>query len=150
MDAAERQLTIVQAIIYRALALIALTAVLAGCGQATGGGSSGGTTTTPPPGAIVGHVVSYRSHARKHLQPLPGVRVAAYRRAFPVVGPIIMNGPKAVAHTVSANDGSFSLTGLHPGRYFVVAQSSARWVQVSPSAGAKLTIAVCSDCPLPL
>jgi hypothetical protein len=133
----------------RALALIALTVALAGCGQATGGGSSGGTTT-PVSGAIVGHVVSYRSDARKHTQPLPGVRVAAYRRAFPVVGPIMVNGPKAVAHTVSAHDGSFTLSGLRPGRYFVVAQSSARWVQVTPLAGAQLTIAVCSDCPLPL
>ena len=138
-----------QTAIHRAIALMALTAVLAGCGQATGGDSSGGTTT-PPSGAILGHVVSYRSHARAHVQPLPGVRVSAYRRAFPVVGPITVNHPKAVADTVSARDGSFSLTGLLPGRYFVVAQSSARWVQVSPWAGAKLTIAVCSDCPLPL
>lgn len=132
----------------RALALIALTVALAGCGQATSGGSSG--TTTPVSGTIVGHVVSYRSHARKHVQPLPNVRVAAYRRAFPVVGPIMVNGPKAVAHAVTADDGSFTLSGLRPGRYFVVAQSSARWVQVTPLAGAQLTIAVCSDCPLPL
>jgi hypothetical protein len=138
-----------QTMTIRALVLIALTVGLAGCGQATGGGSSGGPTA-PVSGAIVGHVVSYRSHARKHVQPLPGVRVAAYRRAFPVAGPIMVNGPKAVAHTVTANDGSFALSDLRPGRYFVVAQSSAHWVQVTPLAGARLTIAVCSDCPLPL
>ena len=134
---------------YRVLSVIALTAALAGCGQATGSGSSSGTTT-PPPGSMVGHVVSYRSQARAHVQPLPGVRVSAYRRAFPPVGPVTPNRPKAIAATVSASDGSFSLTGLQPGRYFVVAQSMAHWVQVAPGAGAKLTIAVCSDCPLPL
>ncbi len=138
-----------QTVTYRVLGLIALTMALAGCGQATGGGSSGGTTT-PPPGSIFGHVVSYRSHAHTHVQPLPGVRVTAYRRAFPPVGPITVNRPKAVAATLSASDGSFTLTGLRPGRYFVVAQSMAHWVQVPPGAGAKLTIAICSDCPLPL
>jgi len=121
----------------------------AGCGQASGSGS-GGTSTPPPANAISGHVVTYRSADRSHTQPLPGVPVLAYTRAFPVVGPVMLNHPKPVARTVSGTDGGFVLPSLRPGRYFVVAQSTARWVHLTPWAGAKLTIAVCSDCPLPL
>src|SRR5436309_8811938 len=116
------------------LALL-LTAALAGCGQATGGASS--TTTQPPSGAITGRLVSFHSQDRHHTQPLARVRVSVYDRAFPVVGPIMVDGPRAIARTVSAADGSFMLRGLRPGRYFVVAQSTARWVELRPWSGAR-------------
>jgi len=95
-------------------------------------------------------VVSYRSQDRNHTQPLAGVKVLAYTRAFPVVGPIMADGPTPVAHTISGSDGRFVLRGLKPGRYFLVAESSGHWVRLSPWTGATLTIAVCRDCPLPL
>ena len=124
-----------------------LTVALAGCGQSTGGASS---TRQPPAGAITGRLVTFHSQDRHHTRPLARVRVAVYDRAFPVVGPIMVDGPRAIAHTVSASDGTFVLRGLRPGRYFVVAQSTARWVELRPWSGARVTIAVCGDCPLPL
>ena len=68
-------------------------AMLAGCGQA----QSTPRPPTHPAGTIVGLVESYRSGDKSHLSPAGRVTVVAYRRAFPFIGPVLVNGPPSVA-----------------------------------------------------
>ncbi len=127
-------------------ATVALALLLAAaCGH-----GSGADSHPPAPPAIHGTVRSYVSASKAHLIPMARVRVAAYRRAFPVVGPIMADGPPPVAITATADDGTFSLRDLPAGRYFVVAADSAQWVTLPPGHGATADFRVCADCPKPM
>jgi len=132
----------------RVLCTVTLGLVLAaaaGCGH----GAAGGTSGAGPPPAIHGTVSSFLAASKAHLTPMAGVRVAAYRRAFPIV-PLMADPPPAAASTVTAHDGTFSLRTLPAGRYFVVADQTAKWVTVSSGHGAVADFRVCADCPKPM
>ena len=120
--------------------------MLAGCGHSQG--------TKPPPvhpvGAITGLVQSYASGHKNHLSPAAKIAVIAYRRAFPFIGPVLANGPKPVARASTDAAGRFVLRGLSAGRYFIVADSTARWVTLPVGRHATTSFAICSDCPLPM
>lgn len=123
-------------------------AMLAGCGQ---------TPTTSPPrthpaGTISGIVQSFYSGHRDQLTPAGKVTVTAYRKAFPVFGPVLARGPKPVAKATTDASGRFVLRGLTEGRYFVVVSGtpSAHWVTLPLGEGAATRFATCADCPLPM
>ena len=134
------------------LVLLALATVAAGCGNGASSGSGGSATTAPPPGTITGSVVGYRSAHRRQTTPQPQVTVEAYTRAFPYIGPVTAHRPHPVARTVTDANGHFEIDGLTPGhRYFLLfGMATAKWVQVGTDHGARVTAAICEDCPLPM
>ena len=121
-------------------------AVLAGCGQSR-------STKLPqryPAGTITGLVQSFTSGHKNHLSPAAKIAVIAYRRAFPFIGPVLAHGPKPAARASTDAAGRYVLRGLSAGRYFIVADSTARWVTLPPGRHATTSFAICSDCPLPM
>jgi hypothetical protein len=126
---------------------IALLLLAAGCGNGTAATGS----HQPPAGTISGTVVGYKSADKLATKPVSGVTVEAFTKAFPFIGPVMLNRPKPVARATSDGGGHFTLSGLAPGRYFVLfGRATARWVRLTPGHGAQVTAAMCQDCPLPM
>jgi hypothetical protein len=125
----------------------ATLAMTAACGHAGAGGT--GPTQPPPPPTLHGTVQSFLAASKAHLVPMAGVRVAVYRRAFPIV-PVMADPPPAVAVTTTAHDGTFSFRVLPAGRYFVVADQTGHWVTLPQGQGAVANFRICGDCPKPM
>ena len=131
--------------------LIVLAGLLAaGCGSSTGGGSTVGGGTSSGATGIAGLVQSFHSSDRSSLSPLPDAKVGVYRKAFAVVGPPQANEPSPIATSATDAAGKFEIDGLKPGRYFVVAASASRWVEVADGQVSTTKFAVCGDCAVPL
>jgi hypothetical protein len=131
------------------LALIAVLLVAAAaCGNGSGASSS---TQQPPAGTISGTVLGYKSADKFATKPVPGVAVEVFTQAFPFIGPMMQNQPTPIARATSDSGGHFQVRGLTPGRYFVLfGRATARWVRLTPGHGARVTAAMCQDCPLPM
>jgi hypothetical protein len=130
-----------------------VAAVLAaGCGQAGGAGSSPTSGGPPPAGAVSGVVVRHDSAHPAGGMPLAGVRVGLYTRAITTAGPVMLNPPRPVMTTVTDAGGAFAFTpAAARARWFVAAigapgYAPGRWVAL----GGRVTLGVCSDCPIPL
>jgi hypothetical protein len=120
-------------------------------GAACGSGTAATNRHQPPAGTISGMVVGYKSADKLATKPVSGVTVEVFTRAFPYIGPVMLNQPKPIARTTSDGGGRFRLSGLEPGRYFVLfGRATARWVRLTPRHGARVTAAMCQDCPLPM
>jgi hypothetical protein len=120
-------------------------------GAACGNGTGVTGVSQPPAGTISGTVVGYKSADKLATKPVSGVTVEVFTKAFPFIGPVMLNQPKPIARTTSDGGGHFRLSGLEPGRYFLLfGRATARWVRLSPGHGARLTAAICQDCPLPM
>jgi hypothetical protein len=123
--------------------------VAAGCGNSQA--SSGGAASTPgQPGAITGHVYNFRSSAEAQRMPMPHARVAAYTQRVRLVGPVMADPPLPVKTTMTDTAGSFTLSGLKPGRYFVTSGTAGTWVRLSTGGATPITLSICRDCPVPL
>jgi hypothetical protein len=139
-------------------ALVATTVVLAaGCGQAAGGDSS---SPPPPPSSssVPGHVrisgvlyatTSAHPHGGK---PLARVMIGIFTRPFSTAGPLMADPPSPIATARTDTDGHFSIEfqDSRP-RYFVSAidargYAPGRWAR----PGAKVRLATCTNCPIPL
>ena len=126
--------------------LVLAVLAAAGCGQTAGSGSG----TQPGPGSsISGRVVTFHSGDADTTAPLPHVTVRAFTRAFPL-GPVMADPPLPVATAITGADGRFTLSGLRPRRYFLVAGTTGRWVSVPASGSPPVTLRVCGNCPVPL
>lgn len=118
----------------------------AGCGQAAGSGSG---TQPGPASTISGRVVTFRTGSPHQTTPMPHVQVRAFTRAFPL-GPVMADPPLPVATAITRADGRFTLSGLRPRRYFLVAGSTGRWVSLPASGTRPVTLRICRDCMVPL
>jgi len=58
--------------------------------------------------------------------------------------------PLPVATAITGGDGRFTLSGLRPRRYFLVAGTTGRWVSLPASGRAPVTLRICLDCVVPL
>jgi hypothetical protein len=126
---------------------IALVLLATACGNGTAATGS----HQPPAGTISGMVVGYKSADKLATKPVSGVTVEVFTKAFPFIGPVMLHQPKAIARTTSDGGGRFRLSGLEPGRYFVLfGRATSRWVRLTPGHGARVTAAMCQDCPLPM
>jgi hypothetical protein len=131
--------------------MIVMAAVLAaGCGSSMGDRSTGGGGTSAGATGIAGLVQSFHASDRSSLSPLPDAKVGVYTRAFPVVGPPQADEPSPIATSATNGAGKFEIDGLKPGRYFVVAATAARWVEVTDGRVSTAKFAVCGDCAVPL
>jgi hypothetical protein len=118
----------------------------AGCGQMAGSGSG---TQPGPASTISGRVVTFRSGEPHQTAPQSHVEVRAFTRAFPL-GPVMADPPLPVATTITGADGRFTLSGLRPGRYFLVTGTTGRWVSLPASGTPQVTLRICRDCMVPL
>ena len=132
------------------IAAIGIAVVIAaGCG-ATQATVDGPASTPPQPGAITGHVYSFRSSAKAQRMPMPHARVAAYTQRVRLVGPVMADPPLPVKTTMTDTAGSFTLSGLKPGRYFVASGTAGTWVRLSTGGATPITLSICRDCLVPL
>ena len=92
---------------------------------------------------------SFLAASKAQLKPMAGIRVSVYHRAFPIV-PLMADPPPSVASAVTAHDGTFSMRTLPAGRYFVVADQTAKWVTLTSGHGAVADFHICADCPKPM
>ena len=131
---------------------VAAAVLAAGCGQAGGAGSGPPSGGPPPTGAVSGLVLRHDSAHPSGGTPVAGVRVGLYTRAITTAGPVMMNPPKPVMTTVTDAAGAFAFTpAAARARWFVAAigapgYAPGRWVAL----GGRVTLGVCSDCPVPL
>ena len=100
-----------------------------------------------------GRLVSQRSDG-SHRAPEAGERVGVFARAFPP-GPIMADPPRPIATALTSSDGSFSIRGLRPGRFFVTVARQGMavrgaWVRVKADRGASVVLVLCTDCAVPL
>ncbi len=127
--------------------LVMVAFATAGCGQMAGSGS--GTQTGSGGSTISGRVVTFHSGSPHQTTPLPHVEVQAFTRAFPL-GPVMADPPLPVATTITDADGTFTLSGLGPRRYFLVTGTTGRWVSLPASGTPPVTLRICRDCMVPL
>jgi hypothetical protein len=131
------------------IVVAALAATLVGCAS---GASQG---PTPPAGGVVsGQLVSQRSDG-SHRVPEAGEKIGVFKQAFPAGGPIMADPPSPVATAVTSSDGTFSMSGLRAGRYFVTIAKQGiavegAWVRVTADRGAPVVLVLCTDCVVPL
>jgi hypothetical protein len=81
------------------------------------------------------------------------VTVGVFRQAFQP-GTLQYSPPAPITRARTDAEGRFSVAGLSPGRYWLVAIDaeavpSGRWVTVSSQASIPVTLFGCSDCPPP-
>jgi hypothetical protein len=79
------------------------------------------------------------------------VTVGVFRQAFQP-GTLQYSPPAPIARARTDAGGRFSVVGLRPGRYWVVAIDAeavpeGQWVTVSSQTGIPVTLFGCSDCP---
>jgi hypothetical protein len=134
----------------RRLALILIVLVTA-C-SAAGPPTRPRGPAAPTGGTVAGRVVSQRSDGSGRT-PVSRQRVGAFREAI-IPGKPVQHPPDPVAVSVTGADGSFRLTGLSPGRYFITVVVTGlavpgHWVTVTASRGARVLLIHCTDCPGP-
>jgi hypothetical protein len=127
--------------------LVLAALATAGCGQMAG--SSGSGTQPGPSSTISGRVVTFYSGDAHTTAPLSHVKVRAFTRAFPL-GPVMADPPLPVATAITGADGRFTLSGLHPRRYFLVTGTTGRWVSLAEEGAPQVTLRICRDCMVPL
>jgi hypothetical protein len=125
----------------RKAAALLLMVTMAAC-------ASGASSVGPTQGVLSGTVVGHLSDGTQQ-RPMGNVSVSVYRQAVPIGGPVLQNPPKPVASTTTNSEGVFEFRSLPAGRWFVAAGAGV-WVNFDPAKGAVITIAVCTDCPVPL
>ena len=126
--------------------LVLAALATAGCGQVAGSGSG---TQPEPASTMSGRVVTFHSGDADTTAARPRVPVRAFTRAFPL-GPVMADPPLPVATAITGADGRFTLSGLRPRRYFLVAGTTGRWVSLHASGTAPVTLRICLDCVVPL
>jgi hypothetical protein len=112
-------------------------------------GGSGSGTQPGPASTISGRVVTFYSGDADTTAPLPRVKVRAFTGAFPL-GPVMADPPRPVATAITGADGRFTLSGLRPRRYFLVAGTTGRWVSLPASGTPPVTLRICRNCMVPL
>ena len=135
-------------------AVIALCAITGVACQGGGASPSPSESIPPGPGKIAGTYL-VRNSDGSAIAPLKGEVVAAFRERF-LPGTLQTPRPRPVATAATGPDGSFVITGLAPGRYFLATADPTppflvvgRWVVLRAEQGASVTLYACRDCPLP-
>ena len=134
-------------------AVLILTVVLAACASRAQTGVRPNPESTPGGGAVAGTYGERPHLSHEAPRAVGGVTIGAFLDAFQP-GTLQLSPPPPVATAMTAADGRFEITGLPPGRYFVVPIDarvvvSGQWVTVTAHAGATVELVGCSDCPPP-
>jgi hypothetical protein len=130
--------------------LILLIGCASGCGGASGGGSSAPASSLAT-GTLTGRVVAHPSDDPNQRTAAAGIPVGVYTKRVRLAGPLTVDPPSPIARTTTGSDGSYRVTGLAPGRYYVTfGKAAGTWVRMPTSGGATANGVVCTDCPLPL
>lgn len=66
------------------------------------------------------------------------------------VGTPTANAAPLLTYAMTDGDGSFVITGLKPGRYFLIAPWTGRWVTLPAGKSVVVNFHVCSNCPRPV
>jgi hypothetical protein len=129
----------------------AILLALAGLGDAACASSlPSSPSLSAAPGTIAGIYV-LQDQDGSHVSPQRDAVVGAYPDAF-LPGIFQTPPPSPLAIATTGTDGRFVITGLAPGRYFLVPTSPAytvrgQWAELAAGKGATVTLEACRDCP---